>query len=44
MPIAQETAGTKHEHVTVEFWGHAGFEGEFSRIGEFSTPSPIDRK
>ncbi|BCS25319.1 sulfatase family protein [Aspergillus puulaauensis] len=33
VPITQGTAGTKHEHVAVEFWGHAGFEGEFSRIG-----------
>lgn len=43
-PIRQGTAGTKHEHVAVEFWGDVGFEGEFSRIGGYSTPSLVERR
>ncbi|PLN80394.1 Arylsulphatase [Aspergillus taichungensis] len=33
MPIARTSAGIAHEHVTVEFWGKAVLEGDFSRIG-----------
>ncbi|RMJ20911.1 Arylsulfatase, partial [Aspergillus sp. HF37] len=33
MPITQDTASIKHEHVAVEFWGDSGLEGKFSRLG-----------
>jgi arylsulfatase A-like enzyme len=42
-PIAQTSAAIKHEHVAVEFWGDAGFEGEFSRLGEFSGHWPEEK-
>ncbi|KAJ5540359.1 hypothetical protein N7513_008691 [Penicillium frequentans] len=33
IPLTPDYAGPRHEHVTVEFWGKAVFEGDFSQIG-----------
>lgn len=35
IPITDEFSGTRHEHVTVEYWGRAVVEGDYSGIGEF---------
>ncbi|THC89553.1 hypothetical protein EYZ11_010997 [Aspergillus tanneri] len=51
IPLRQELDGTpmsvrehlraiKHEHVTVEFWGHGVLEGELATIGNGSTQIP----
>ncbi|RAH42610.1 sulfatase family protein [Aspergillus brunneoviolaceus CBS 621.78] len=39
MPVARQTKSVAHEHVTVEYWGRAVLEGEFSRIGPHGTPT-----
>ncbi|KAJ5156332.1 hypothetical protein N7492_009135 [Penicillium capsulatum] len=33
IPVTPERAGPRHEHVTVEYWGRAVLEGDFSAIG-----------
>lgn len=35
IPLTPDYAGPRHEHVTVEFWGKAVLEGDFSQIGMF---------
>lgn len=33
MPVAPNSNGTRHEHVAVEYWGHAYLEGLKGSIG-----------
>lgn len=35
IPVSPDFSGTRHEHVTVEYWGRAVVEGDYSTIGEF---------
>lgn len=39
IPVTPDFAGPRHEHVTVEYWGQAVLEGDFSHIGMFSFDS-----
>lgn len=39
IPVTPDFGGTRHEHVTVEFWGRAVMEGIHSQIGRF----PVSR-
>lgn len=34
LPIKRQSASISHEHVTVELWGTAVLEGDFSKIGK----------
>ncbi|KAJ5385834.1 hypothetical protein N7509_008375 [Penicillium cosmopolitanum] len=38
IPITDEFSGTRHEHVTVEYWGRAVVEGDYSGIGPDGLP------
>lgn len=40
IPVARHTAGARHEHVTVEYWGRGIAEGIFSDIGRLCIPDP----
>jgi hypothetical protein len=44
IPVTEGFSGTRHEHVTVEYWGRAVVEGDYSAIGEsfLSVPSEKD--
>ncbi|KAJ6093601.1 hypothetical protein N7486_008890 [Penicillium sp. IBT 16267x] len=42
IPLTPDYAGPRHEHVIVEFWGPAVFEGDFSQIEADSDPLGID--
>ncbi|OJJ43639.1 hypothetical protein ASPZODRAFT_73938 [Penicilliopsis zonata CBS 506.65] len=33
IPLAPHSVATRHEHVTVEYWGHAYLEGEMGAVG-----------
>lgn len=37
IPVTPDSAVTRHEHVTVEYWGEAVLEGIFSELGMFSS-------
>lgn len=37
IPVMPDSAGPRHEHVTVEYWGRGVMEGDFSAIGRFPT-------
>ncbi|KAJ5591384.1 hypothetical protein N7450_005356 [Penicillium hetheringtonii] len=38
IPVTPEFDGTRHEHVTVEYWGKAVLEGDYGKIGPRGTP------
>lgn len=35
IPVTPDFGGPRHEHVTVEYWGQAVLEGDYSHIGMF---------
>lgn len=41
IPLTPYSAGPRHEHVTVEYWGRGVMEGDFSAIGRFPESSEI---
>lgn len=34
IPAVSESVSTRHEHVTVEYWGFAALEGEYGSFGK----------
>ncbi|KAJ5108211.1 hypothetical protein N7456_004886 [Penicillium angulare] len=40
IPVTPDFTGTRHEHVTVEYWGRGVLEGDFSHIIGGSTFAP----
>ncbi|KAJ5740048.1 hypothetical protein N7533_012832 [Penicillium manginii] len=38
IPVTEGFSGTRHEHVTVEYWGRAVVEGDYSAIGPDGLP------
>lgn len=44
IPVTPDFTGPRHEHVTVEFWGRAVLEGDFSRLGRLASSFVLLRK